>query len=144
MSYSVDANILLYASDGLSRHNARALDFLKESAGSSELLLLAYPTIMAFLRISTHPGVFSSPLTPADALRSIGELAALPQVRLIGEEPGFLEAYREVTESLVVRGKGVPDAHLATILRQHGVRVLYTNDKDFLRFDFLTVRNPLS
>ena len=26
---------------------------------------------------------------------------------------------------MVVRGKLVPDAHLATLLRQHGVRILY-------------------
>jgi predicted nucleic acid-binding protein len=36
----------------------------------------------------------------------------------------------------------VPDAHLAAVLRQHGVKVLYTNDVDFKRFSFLTVINP--
>jgi hypothetical protein len=30
----------------------------------------------------------------------------------------------------------------ATLLFQHGVRVLYTNDAGFRRFDFLDVRNP--
>jgi len=29
------------------------------------------------------------------------------------------------------------------MLRQHGVRVLYTADADFRRFDFIEVRNPL-
>jgi len=41
-----------------------------------------------------------------------------------------------------VRGNLVPDAHLAAILRQHGVGALYTNDADFLKFGFLEVRNP--
>jgi len=36
----------------------------------------------------------------------------------------------------------VPDAHLATVLRQHGVRTLYTSDRDFLKFRFLDVRDP--
>jgi predicted nucleic acid-binding protein len=43
-----------------------------------------------------------------------------------------------------VRGNLVPDAHLAALLRQHGVRRLYTNDADFRKFAFLDVRNPFS
>ena len=42
-----------------------------------------------------------------------------------------------------VRGNLVPDAHLAGLLRQHGVGTLYTADADFRRFDFLRVRNPI-
>jgi predicted nucleic acid-binding protein len=34
------------------------------------------------------------------------------------------------------------DAHLAALLLQHDVRVLYTNDRDFRKFDFLETRNP--
>ncbi len=32
----------------------------------------------------------------------------------------------------------------AALLRQHGVRRLYTNDSDFRKFDFLEVRNPFA
>ena len=62
-----------------------------------------------------------------DNLRS---LFALPRVRAIGERDGFLEDYAQVTGNLSVRGNLVPDAHLATVLRQHGIRTLYTNDAD--------------
>jgi predicted nucleic acid-binding protein len=41
-----------------------------------------------------------------------------------------------------VRGNLVPDAYLAALLRQHGIRILYTNDRDFKKFDFLDVRDP--
>lgn len=34
--------------------------------------------------------------------------------------------------------------HLAAVLRQHGVRRLYTSDVDFQRFDFLDVRDPFT
>jgi hypothetical protein len=29
-------------------------------------------------------------------------------------------------------------------LRQHGIRILYSSDRDFRRFDFLEVRDPLA
>lgn len=48
-----------------------------------------------------------------------------------------------MAQGLAVRGKLVPDAHLAAVLRQHGVVKLYTHDKDFWKFDFLQVIDPM-
>ncbi len=141
MSYSVDVNILLYASDSSSRHNTAALRFLEERSSETELFCLAWPVIMAYLRISTHPRIFATPLAPKMALANIEALLSLPKVRVIGEAEGFLEAYKEATSGLSVRGNLVPDAHLAALLRQHEVRVLYTNDLDFRKFGFLEVRS---
>lgn len=42
------------------------------------------------------------------------------------------------------RGNAVPDTHLATLMQENGVRILYTRDRGFRRFDFLDVRDPLS
>jgi predicted nucleic acid-binding protein len=78
------------------------------------------------------------------ALQNVASLLALPHARMLSEEDGFVEVFRQVIAGLVVRGNTVPDAHIAAILRQHGVRVLYTADADFRRFDLLDVRNPLA
>jgi predicted nucleic acid-binding protein len=43
-----------------------------------------------------------------------------------------------------VRGNLVPDAHVATILFQHGVRTIYTNDRDFLKFESIEARDPFA
>lgn len=99
---------------------------------------------MAYLRISTHPGIFANPLAPERAAANVDALIGLPHVRLLSEEDGFWEVYREVTRGLAVRGKLVADAHLAAVLRQHGVSRLYTNDTDFLKFRFLDVRSPFA
>ena len=99
---------------------------------------------MAYLRIATHPGIFESPLPPETAVTNLEALLRLPQVRTLAEEEGFWEVYRATTRGLAIRGNLVTDAHLAALLRQHGVPRLYTNDADFRRFDFLDVRNPFS
>ncbi len=84
-------------------------------------------------------------MTPTEALANIRKLSDLPQVRLVSEREGFLELYQETTHKVTVRANLVPDAHLATLLRQHGVSTLYTNNADdFLKFGFLDVRNPLA
>ena len=41
------------------------------------------------------------------------------------------------------RGNLVPDIHLAALLRQHGVPVIGTHDRDYRKFDFLKVVDPI-
>ena len=108
------------------------------------MFCLAWATTMAYVRIATHPRIFAEPLTPAEALDNVEALLSLPRVRPIGEADGFLATYRQATEGIAARGNLVPDAHLATLLRQHGVRRLYTNDTDFRKFPFLEIRDPFS
>jgi len=143
VSYAVDANILVYASDQDSAVHTAALQFLQRCARGREVFCLAWMTIAAYLRIATHPAVFRRPLSPEEAMTNVEDLLALPQVRVLGEDEGFWRVYREVARPASPRGNLVPDAHLAALLLQHGVGTLYTRDRDFLRFDFLEVVDPL-
>jgi uncharacterized protein len=135
---------LLYASDSGSAHAARAGAFLAERVSSRELFCLAWPTVVSYLRVVTHPTILANPLSPEQAMDNVQALVSLPHVRLLAEEEDFWEVYRDVAGSLPVRGNLVPDAHLAALLRQHGVRTFYTNDSDFRKFSFLDVRNPFA
>ena len=98
---------------------------------------------MSYLRMATHPSVFVHPLSPREAMANVDALVGLPHCRIVGEQDGFWEVYRRLTAEIPTRGNLVPDAHLAAILVQHGVRTLYTRDRDFLKFGFLDVRDPL-
>jgi toxin-antitoxin system PIN domain toxin len=144
VSYSLDVNVLLYASDQAGERHERARRFLESCAAGPEILCLTWPTLMSYLRIATHPRIFSSPLSPEEALANICALIELPHVRAVSELDGFMEAYRHVTGETPVRGNLVPDAHVAAILLQHGVRTLYTHDRDFRKFPTLDVRDPFA
>lgn len=143
MSYAIDANLLIYASDATAPNRAEAQAFLERCGRDAETCGLAWITVMAYLRVTTHPTAFDVPLEPAAALANMERMLALPHVRLLSEQEGFLAVYRDVTSAFPVRGKLVPDAHLAALLKQHDVRTLYTTDTDFRKFTFLDVRNPL-
>jgi toxin-antitoxin system PIN domain toxin len=134
----------LYASDSASPVHLTARRFLETAAAGDDLFCLGWTTVMSYLRMATHPRIFGAPLTPAEALANIDGLTGLPHVRLLGEEDGFLDVYREVTAEFPVRGNLVPDAHLAAILKQHGVRTLFTRDSDFRKFAFLDLRDPFA
>jgi hypothetical protein len=144
LSFAIDVNILLYASDSSSPLQSQAVGFLERCIQKREVFCLAWPTLMGYLRIATHPSVFARPLSHDDAARNLEALLDVPHVRVLGEDEGFWRIYREVAGEVPTRGNLVPCAHLAALLRQHGVPTLWTTDRDFLKFEFLEVRNPLS
>lgn len=142
MSYAIDANVLLYASDASSTRHERALAFLRSCAEGPELVYVPWATVMAYLRIATHPAIFEQPLSPREAMTNIESLLRQPHVRTLSESDGFWEVYREVTEGVVVRGNLVPDAHLVALLIQHGVTTIWTGDRDFRKFSDIQARDP--
>lgn len=144
MSYSIDVNVLLHASDRASDRHEAARRFLESCATQPDLLCLTWPTLMAYLRIATHSSVFAAPLTPTEALDNVDALLALPHARVVSEQEGFMDVYKHVTGDMTVRGNLVPDAHVAAILFQHGVRTLFSNDRDFRKFASLDVRDPFT
>lgn len=144
MSYSIDANILLYASDTASPWHPAAKVFIESRAEDPDILCFTWPVIMAYQRIATHPGIFTNPLSPKLAWGNIENLLALPRTRVVGESESFAATYQKVTSHTFTSGNNVPDAHIAAILLEHGVRRLYTADTDFRKFEFLEVINPLN
>ncbi len=142
MSFALDVNILLYASDTRSHYHKRAKLFIETCITQRELFYLGWPTVMSYLRIATHPAVFDRPLSPGEAMTNVEALLTLPHARFLSEGEGFWDTYRTMTSEVPTRGNLVPDAHLAALLRHHGVKTLYTHDRDFRKFPFLDVRDP--
>ena len=62
MSFGIDVNILLYASDSSSPLHDRAAEFLQRCATGREVFCVAWVTLMSYLRMATHPAIFARPL----------------------------------------------------------------------------------
>lgn len=135
----MDTNVLLYAANVDDEAHEPARELLGRLAEGPELFYLFWPTIMGFLRIATHPAIFASPLSVDEATTAISALLDRPHVRTPAEDEGFWEVCRSSMSSQT-RGNHVPDAHLVALMRQHGVRVIYTRDKDFRRYDGVEAR----
>ena len=141
MSVSIDANILVYADNLDDPVHHRARDLIDRLTAGPDLLYLFWPTIFAYLRISTNPRILRHPIAPSAAVRNIDGLLTLPHVVSPGERDGFWRTYLG-SGGDTVRGDAVPDVHLASLMRENGVRILYTRDSGFRRFDFIDVRDP--
>lgn len=144
MSYTLDANVLLYASDESSPVHARARDVVAQLAVGPEIAYLFWPTVMAYLRIVTHPAVFARPLSIVEAVGNIEQLLARPHVRTTGETEAFWRSFRDVADDALPSGNVVPDAHLVTLMLDNEVRTILTRDRDFRRFPRIEVRDPFA
>jgi toxin-antitoxin system PIN domain toxin len=142
VSVTVDVNILVYASvpDDPAHDLARVL--IDRLAAGPEIVYLFWPTLLGYLRVVTHPAVASRPLTPLQAQRNVEALIDRPHVRTPGEADGFWPLFRSAAGT-TSRGNDIPDAHLVALMRQHGVRLIYTRDRGFRRFDGIEVRDPI-
>lgn len=144
MSVTLDANVLLYASDETSPAHARAREVVTQLAAGPEIAYLFWPTIMAYLRIATHPSVFARPLPIAEAVGNIEQLLARPHVRTVGEGAGFWRSFRGIADDALPSGNLVPDAHLVALMRENEVKTLLTRDRDFRRFAQVETRDPFA
>ncbi len=142
MTAAIDTNVLIHASDQSSSFHDRAIELLRALATGPELVYLFWPVALGYLRIATHPTIFQKPLSAAEAIANVTDLVSRPHVRTAGEVDDFWDTYREVAGALRVRGNLVPDAHLVTLMRQHGVSTIWSHDRDFLKFPGIRVRDP--
>jgi toxin-antitoxin system PIN domain toxin len=142
MSYAIDANLLLYASDQESPFHDRAGTLLDEIAIGPEIVYVFWPIAMAYLRIATHPAIFARPLSQADARANLDSLLALPHVQAVGEDDRFWDRFREVADDVRPTGNLVPDAHIVALMLSHGIRTIWTRDRDYRSFSGIRVRDP--
>ena len=102
---------------------------------------IPWPCVYEFLRVVTHPRVFSPPVPLAIALDDLDQILASPTLVLLSETVRHSEVMSAVIRESGVTGNLVHDAHIAALCIEHGVSELLTGDRDFSRFT-IRVTNP--
>src|ERR1700687_6340996 len=113
MSATVDANILVYASNQGDPVYPQAIQLLMRLAAGPDLLYLFWPVMLGYLRIVTHPAILPKPLSARDATANAEALLQRSHVRTPGEADGFWEVLRPTSRDLA-RGNDGPEANLIT------------------------------
>jgi len=141
---ALDTNVLVYAEITTSRHHARAREVLAECAEGGEAWAIPWPCVYEFLRVVTHPRVFHPPVPLDVALADVGAVLASPSLMLLSETLRHADVMDHVVRGADATGNLLHDAHIAALCLEHGVSELVTGDRDFRRFDGLTVRDPFA
>jgi toxin-antitoxin system PIN domain toxin len=140
---AVDTNLLVYAHRRDSPWHAHAAQRLRELAEGAAPWAIPWPCLHEFLAVVTHQRIFSPP-TPLDA--AVAQLEAWlesPTLLLLAESDGYGAVLTRLLQRSKVSGPQVHDARIAALCVHHGVRELWSADRDFSRFGELRCTNPL-
>jgi len=137
----VDANVLLNAVDSSAPHHRVAKAWLDAALSGSETVILPWISLLAFVRLSTHPAVYPRPLTIPQALGVAR--AWTSRANAVPGHPAsdHLAAMERLLGATGAGGNLVNDAHLAAIALAHGATVV-TFDSDFGRFPGVSWETP--
>lgn len=138
-----DVNLLVYAVNADSPRHTAARTWLEELMSNTRPVGLTWIVLLAFLRLTTHAGVFARPLRPEEALAYVDEWIAHPRTRLLPPGEAHWGILRGLLRAAGTAGNLSSDAHLAAIAIAHNA-TLASADHDFRRFAQLDYVNPLS
>jgi toxin-antitoxin system PIN domain toxin len=138
----VDANLLLYAVNTAAVHHDAARRWLDAKLSGTEPVGFAWPVVLAFLRIATHPALFPRPLAITTAAAKMEAWLGQPVARLLDPSTEHWRHLAELLQRTQCRGNLVQDAHLAELAIENGA-TLCSTDADFSRFPELKWLNPM-
>ncbi|MCH7530846.1 MAG: PIN domain-containing protein [Gemmatimonadetes bacterium] len=140
---AVDTNVLVYAHRQDSEWHVEAATALRSLAEGRAPWAIPWPCIHEFLAITTHPRIYDPPTKFAAALDQVSGWLESPTLTLLCEGPGYAGRLTDILRTSKVAGAKVHDARVAALCIYHGVRELWSADRDFTRFTALAVRNPM-
>jgi toxin-antitoxin system PIN domain toxin len=140
---AVDTNILIYAHRADSRFHAIAARKITELAEGSGAWAVPWPCMHEFFAIVTNTRVYDPPTAGEVALAYLDALLQSPTLVVLAETDLHWKTLSSLITAGQIVGGRVHDARIAAICLQHGVRELWSADRDFRLFPDLTVINPL-
>lgn len=141
--FLIDTNILVHAARRESVEYEQTATFLRKLPLQSNSWALSWNILYEFLRVSTHPRVFTHPLTLEQAWVFVSVLLGSPNCLLLSETELHADVMTQsMNEVIQLSGNRVHDFHTAVLMREHGIDEIVTFDKDFRAFPWVTVREP--
>jgi len=141
--FVVDTNILVYAADGDARFHHECRTLLDEWRNSPGAWYVTWGIVYEFLAVSTHPRTFRKPWVPEQSWEFLRAIMSSPGLDVLAPTPRHRDVLDEVVRSIPgLTGMQWHDARTAVLMREHGIRTIYTRDTDFHRFPFLQVVDP--
>jgi len=142
--FVVDANVFIYSLNRASDEHAACRALIERWRSQTTPWYSTWGILYEVLRVATHPRVFRKPLTAGAIWEFIASVMASSSFAILVEGPRHADVVNSTLEEIEdLRGNLLHDAHTAILMREHGIRRIYTRDTDFHRFPFLEVIDPL-
>ena len=143
--FVVDTNVLVYAADEHSTFHGRCYELLEAWRHQASAWYLTWGIFYEFLRVTTHPRVFRTPWSAEQAWSFVAAVLGSPGLGILtATERHAAVAAQVIQEVPHLSGNLMHDAQTAVLMREHGIKRIYTRDTDFHRFTFLEPVDPVT
>jgi uncharacterized protein len=137
-----DVNVLVYAYRPDADQHAKYRAWLEDLVNGDEVFGLSDLVLSGFMRVVTHPRVFSPPSRLDDAMEAVQQLRRQPTCAPLAPGPRHWEIFVKLCRAVGAKGNVIPDAYHAALAIEHGCEFI-TTDRGFARFPGLRWRHPL-
>jgi uncharacterized protein len=139
----LDVNVLVYSfREDIPEHEDYRI-WLEQTVTLHQPFGLAELVLSGFLRVVTHPRVFTTPSPLENALAAVNALRSLPNCVMVTPGARHWPIFVSLLTAARATGRLVPDAYLAALAIESGSEWI-TTDRDFARFPGLRWRHPLA
>jgi toxin-antitoxin system PIN domain toxin len=138
-----DVNVLVYAHREDATHHAACRAWVETVINGDESFGLSDLVLSGFVRVVTHPKVFTRPSSLADALEFTEQLRGRPNCLPVAPGRRHWGIFQTLCVEAGAKGNLVPDAFLAAMAIEAGCEWI-TTDRDFSRFKGLRWRHPVA
>ncbi len=137
----IDVNVLVHAFREDAPRHAALRPWLEGVINSDSSFGFSDLVLSGFLRIVTHPKVFTPPTPLAPALDFAEAVRSQPNCISISPGERHWSIFTRLCRECETRGNLIPDAFLAALAIESGSELI-TTDRDFSRFPGLRWRPP--
>ncbi len=139
----VDTNILVYAHRRAAPEHVKAREAIRSLTDDGLSWAIPVACIDEFLSVVTNQRLFPHPSSIDEATDQIDAWLDAPGLTVLADSRRVWPVLRHTLRVAAVGGVRVHDARIAALCVSHGVRELWTADRDYGRFPGLRTRNPL-
>ena len=132
---ALDTNVLIHAHRKEMAKHMEAGRLLYSLAEGTKPWGLPVFCLGEFLRVVTHPRVFSPPTTIRNALAALEGLIQSPTVRLLLPGNRYWSCLHDVISQGQATGNVVFDAQIVAVCLEHGIDFLISEDRGLKRFE---------
>ncbi len=136
-----DVNVLIYAFRRDTQDHRRYREWLHSVVNGESAYGMSPQVLSSFVRVSTHPAIFSHPSGLDEALEFCGVLMKQPHCMLVHPGPRHWSIFADLCLRTQASGNRVQDAWFAGLAIENGCEWI-TTDRDYSRFPGLSWRSP--
>jgi hypothetical protein len=137
--YLFDVNVWVHAHRADTHAHEQVAEFVRRILQGEQAFAYSPLVLSGFLRVVTHPGVFTLPTDYETAMRFADSIVEHPHARAVLPGPSHWSIFRHLASLVRPKGNLVPDTYFAALALEHDCTWV-TRDRDYTRFDGLKLK----